>query len=199
VLGPFEGGAPGLPPRTVLALELEAARTAGDTALALERTRRAARASPMDAELQEWWAAAAADAGDAAEEVLAWTAALAADPRADSAAEAHRRSRLAQALARAGRGEEALPQLLLAAERAPEEPPLLEAAARALGEAGRMREAIGYGERAALLEPDLALRALSHSHRARARSGRASAWLASPARRRARAARSGSRSAARSP
>ncbi|MBI5066964.1 MAG: hypothetical protein HZB56_01910, partial [Deltaproteobacteria bacterium] len=153
ILGPLEGGAPGLPPRTVLALQLEAARVAGDPALALERARRAARNAPMDAELQEWWARAAAEAQEPREEAEAWAAALSAAPRAAPEEEGHRRVQLAAALRRQGRDDEALRELLRAAERAPEVGTVLDAAAEALRAAGRGRDALVYGERAARLEP----------------------------------------------
>jgi hypothetical protein len=117
LLAGFEGGAPGLPPRAALALELEAARATGDVALALERARRTARSAPMEADFQEWWARAADEAAAREEAVEAWNASLAAQPRAPAADEARRRRGLAAALEAAGRGDEARREAA-AAERA---------------------------------------------------------------------------------
>jgi tetratricopeptide (TPR) repeat protein len=154
----MQGGVEGLPPRAVLDLELLAARALGDPALALERARRAARAAPMDAEIQEIWADAAESAEAHAEAAEAWTCALAADPRG-SADEARRRSSLAVALGRAGRADEALREATLAAERAPEDAEALAAVAAALEGFGRLREALDFAERAARLEPERAAQA----------------------------------------
>jgi tetratricopeptide (TPR) repeat protein len=107
LLSGFEGGAPGLSPRAALSLELEAARATGDSALALERARRAARSAPMEADFQEWWARAADEAGAREEAIEAWHASLAAQPRAPAADQFRRRRGLAAALEAAGRGDEA--------------------------------------------------------------------------------------------
>jgi tetratricopeptide (TPR) repeat protein len=119
LLSAFEEGAPGLPPRAATALALEAARASGDMALALEKARRAARAAPMEADFQEWWARAADDAGAREEAIEAWNASLAAQRRAPPADEARRRRGLAAALEAAGQLDQARRERL-AAEQPPE-------------------------------------------------------------------------------